>query len=313
MIKAERLEEVLRAQFSKVLGVYPEFKIACPYCDDKRERLYINVIKGLGYCFNCGESVGPGKLKKMLELKDSKNYSANDFESLDAELQAPQVESVRQNIIHLEAVPFVTDPLPDEIRPIKKLALDYLEHRGFSEEVAVEYQFLLPRPHIRERGRLILPVFESNRMIYYQARALVGQAPKYLNPTRIQCPIGKSNFVFGLDEAANFCLRENLPIILCEGIFSAISVGRNAVAIFGKELSTVQAWKILRAGIRSAIILFDPGTKTESLEAARMLCSRMEVRIGELKTGDPNEVSKAELLQVLKNAVLFEPIEDFLR
>lgn len=305
------LKACIFKMFARPRGQHPEYKVNCnqPGCGDKRSRLGINVVKEIAHCFNCGFSVGGEALRKFLGY-EGETYSPNDFETLDGLLSGTEEETEEQtpSASALEAMPMIEIPESEYYDLFAKdfaRACVYLEDRGFDPlSLARQYGLMLPLPDDdRLAGRLIIPTFENGSTVYYQGRSLYGRNPKYINPSTVECPEGKSHFVFNLD--AYDALK---PMIVCEGVFSAMAAGPDAVAVFGKEISDVQARKILSKGPDQIIILFDPGTEHEAAHAVGKLGGKVEVFVARLENGDPNEVSREELQQVLSNA---EPFENF--
>lgn len=310
-MRPEQLADAIRANFPNVKGEFPELKICCPLCGDTRFRLGINVVRKTGHCFNCAARLNATALCDALGLSSSVWYEPTDFDSLGAVLEGFNKNDRQEEIIlredsvgPLDAITFAEASGSKWIY-LWRLATEYLINRGYdAEKIARKYNLLLPSPASREKHRLILPVYEDGELVYYQARALTdGQYPKYLNPPKTPNSKGKSHYVFNLDEAKKY--RE---VIICEGIFSAISTGPNAVAIFGKELSDVQANKILRAGFKSAIIMLDAGEEEAAEKAASKLYSRIQTFIAHLPYGDPDEVTLDERVNAILNC---EPFSDF--
>lgn len=289
-------------------GDYPEVRIDCPFCTDNRKRFGINLKRFIAHCFNCGERLGPYAVRKLLGFEEKKERAC--LEDLEKELEELSSQPRGEADFFNPSYPrvsgiyfweYVSDPKKfSSYREVFECSIDFLASRGFKATVAEKYEFILPSKNFFKTKRLILPVFESGELVYYQARALDSTKPKYINPKNTEC-VGKSNCVFNLDRAAEF-----ESIVICEGIFSAISAGENAVAVFGKELSQRQAVKIFLKGVRKATILFDPGTEKESIKAAEVLSRRLDVRIAELKGGDPNEVSQEAVSEAINTAKIYE-------
>ncbi len=306
-MNVRQTQQALLNEYPDAKGDFPEYRICCPECGDKRYRLGINVRKPTGHCFNCGERFNPKRIAALLKLDKTRVYLPNDLGDLETFLES--LEDVPETAplqaapeIRVDAVPLEDAEWIPELKELHDLAYQYLTSRGFPPEFYSEaYQLMLPYPNSRERGRLLLPVFEEGKLVYYQARSLSGESPKYLNPTKAQTTHGKSHFVYNLEYAATFN-----EIIICEGIFSSWAAGGNAVAIFGKELSNHQAFKILQKNVRKATILLDPGEEDWAYKAAAKLYPKVEVRIANLEKGDPNEVTIDELVEVLARAEKFE-------
>lgn len=301
--REQQITSFLHSKNPGMRGKFPEFKVCCPFCDDERYRFGFNIIRKIGHCFNCGESVGGQKLVQALGIDESQIREPTSFQSLDKILSnSSQIDEIVEVPELAQPGPLLTQIRDDDPRyaQVRNIAFDHLIARGYIDylEISERNKLMIGATGTRIEGRLILPVFEKNKLVYWQARALYPhQRPKYLNPDKIEQPAGKSNFIFNLD-AARHC-RE---VVVCEGIFSALSVGENAVAVFGKELSTRQAHKLSTAGIKKIILLFDAGEMSAALKAARRLVGRVSVKIASLPYGDPNEVTAQELSTALLNA-----------
>lgn len=300
-------EKTLKTRFPNAKGSYPEFKICCNQCDDKRFRLGFNVLKEVGHCFNCGYRIGPHKFKEFLG-QEFGDYSKNDIDSV--------ISMINEENIRLQGItpwdkklefPGIKMTLaPGQKNPyylaLFERACTYLEDRGFyALGVADHYGLILPEEGFFSTPRLVIPTFEKGRMVFYQARALGDSMPKYLNPPKKLGPVGKNNFVFNLDR-----VDPSQDLIICEGVFSAMAAGPQAVAVFGKEISATQRLKILGCGAKRATILFDPGAMSSALKAGNSLRGALEIRVANLELGDPNEVSASYLADILASAVLLE-------
>ncbi len=306
-MRAEQLADAIKSKFANARGQFPEFKVCCPLCSDKRFRLGINVKRQTAHCFNCGARLNALTLCEALGISATVWYEPNDFESFEAFLGennhvAKTLDDLTSTGLELEA-----DLMSDCVGSMDyEIAYNYLKNRGFDPDILMrDYSLLLPRPRAREHGRVILPVFEGGELVYFQARALSNEIyPKYLNPPKREGAEGKASFVFNLEQA---CLYDE--ILICEGIFSAIAAGPNAVAIFGKELSDAQTRKLFFAKIRKAVVVFDAGEQKSAKRAAAKLSSRMQVRIANLSHGDPNEISLRELQIAILNSEIFDSVE----
>lgn len=309
-----QVERALKDAFVDWQGSFPEFRVCCPLpdCGDVRHRLGINVLKRIGHCFNCNARLDPKDISDLLSKFGSRVYEPNDFESLEQVFRDIQ-DSVSEPPTRIQEIPSPGVEIisaqesgySGALYPIINQALRYLAARGLNpQDVSELYRFQVPLPGSFLEDRIILPVYEGQRLVYWQARSLADGNPKYLNPSKSVCSLGKSHYVFNLDQAA-----DHERIIICEGIFSAISCGPQAVAIFGKELSDAQAFKIVRKRVRHATIVLDPGAEESAIKIAKKLNGRLEISIAHLETGDPNEVSSQELQDRINFAQPFEDLE----
>jgi DNA primase len=88
--------------------------------------------------------------------------------------------------------------------------------------------------------RIVLPVYDGDRLVYWQARALLhGQKPKYINPEA-----DKSTILYWARPAA----PPAGEVVVTEDILSAIRVGAHVTAacIMGTKTSDAQAAQLAR-------------------------------------------------------------------
>lgn len=144
-------------------------------------------------------------------------------------------------------------------------------------------------------GRVILPVYDSGRLVYYQARAVhAGQTPKYLNPA-----VDKSSI--------RFTAGQGSTAVACEDILSAIRVGSimggstyTGVSILGTSPS-VNSVNYL-ATYKRVLAWFDPDEagRKATLELTKKL-SLVGKTVTVIKSDhDPKIYNNRELKEVLQ-------------
>ena len=110
---------------------------------------------------------------------------------------------------------------PDNLKePVKKFCLG----RMLPKERIKEFRVAVNGKY---RNRIIIPTFDENhKLIYFQARALLGQTPKYLNSVA-----PRENVIYGLDR-----VDKSKPVIVLEGPIDSMFV-ENGVATMGCSYS----------------------------------------------------------------------------
>ena len=111
-------------------------------------------------------------------------------------------------------------------------------------------------------GRVIVPSYTSSGTLnFFVARSFDGNYFKYKNPEASKDIIFFENLI-----------NWNAPIILCEGVFDAMAIRRNAIPLLGKSLSKSSLWKKLLTGkLTDIYIALDTDAQTEALEIAEKL------------------------------------------
>ena len=207
-----------------------EIVFTCPKCN--RNKLYVNPSNGLFYCFRCGYT---GKLKIRSSLSSLKE---NNIEKLK---EISQFNNESNDII---LIPFYSKPLTEE----QKQAL---KNRGITDSDITFYNIC----GREQDNRIQIPNYVKGIFTditcnwEYDKSKINDDNPKYIMNEGVK----KNRTLFNLHN-----VPENIDsIILCEGIFNAITAGRNAVASFGCNLSDRQCDLILSKKPKKIVIAYD--------------------------------------------------------
>lgn len=137
--------------------------------------------------------------------------------------------------------------------------------------------------------RVVIPVLDGTKLIYWQARGFDPERPKYLNP-KVDKPIYKAGPYSGT------------RIVLTEDILSALKVGQVASAwsILGTSLSPLRAAQIANLGVAVDIWLDpdDAGRKGRRKIAAQLRALGVPVRIIRAEL-DPKYYSLDQIKEIL--------------
>ena len=270
----------------------------CPYClerkgtSDIKGKLYVNIKTGVYHCFRCNAS---GYISGK-NIDNEKTY-AQDKGNLEEDSLLEDLNSI-----------FYQDNFPLKI-PIEKVtssqtATDYLLSRGFTVDQMNYYDMRVGNTR-QEFGRIIIPN-QVDKIVYtdmYSARSYIGQEPKYHNPSGVN----KSQIVFNLHR-----IKENTPIILVEGVLTAIASGYHAVASYGKVLSDYQAYAIMAKKPSVIYVNYDYGAEQELECASKLLYSiNPNIPIKQVFMKDERDsadMSKEEYIKCLENSIVYKPL-----
>jgi len=284
-----------------------EIKICCPFCHETGRHLYVNVNKLVFHCFHCGESGGIAKLAKeagfSVGRETEESFMPTD-EIAERYLRFVRSESLSVNV---QDIPMPPGYFPFDKTTISeglgKRCFEYLVARGFDENTVLSRRlgYCVSGPY---RNRVILPIFEHGNLVYYTARSIGEEKPKYLNPP--SGTVVRRDIIYNYDMGF-WCD----PVVICEGIFSAIAVGDNAIATLGKDATDEQIYRIALFGAKTIIVCYDPGAEGSAYAIARKLIGFCpNIKIAHLVDGDPNEVPKSHLREVLDSATTFTGWEE---
>lgn len=225
MIKYENIAKIKFGRPIKTTS--KEIIFTCPKC--KRDKLYVSKDKGLFLCFRCNYK---GKLKVKTKLIDLKNDFVKDKE----------IQSYSDN--QLSLVSF-------ESKPLTEKQIQALKDRGLTDS-DISYYHICGRT---SDNRIQIPNYVKYSFTdiicawEYDKSKVNKSNPKYLITGNIE----KSKTLFNIYNIDS----DVEQIILCEGIFNAITAGKNAVASFGCVCSDRQIDLMLEKEPKSILIAYD--------------------------------------------------------
>ena len=290
-----------------------ELVITCPTCG--KQKLTVNTSKRTWHCWVCEEYkmnlygkrkpvAGAGGLLDLIQLlegcardravaivSDQSKHLSVPINFLESRLQPVLAHApVREGIV-----------FPPGWKPITDYGLlPYLAQRGIMPDDVQAYGLGYCDSGLYA-GRLVFPVWEDKRLVYYQARAMwESNEPgfrKSLNPPKQEGLAGPAEVLMNIDMAKRY-----QRVALVEGPIDCVHAGPSACATFGKKVSMAQALKLKHAGVSAVDLMWDGPSENEPLgawpemmKAGNLLSGMFEVRLVFLPQGDPGEYTRAEL------------------
>lgn len=129
-------------------------------------------------------------------------------------------------------------PITDKKWPkFRDMAITYLESRGIQYADAVSF-----RLHYTPT-MVVFPYLEYDEIVYWQARSFSHVNKTFVFPDERKVGIGKTQFVYGFDNA-----EPGQPIFITEAIFCALTIGAGGIATGGARLVESQRRKLRALG-----------------------------------------------------------------
>ena len=131
-------------------------------------------------------------------------------------------------------------------------------------------------------NRIIIPSYDKDgKLNYFVARDIFPNSKfKYKNP-----PMSKD--MIGFEMYINW----NEPIVLCEGVFDAISIRNNAIPLLGKFLSKTLLKKLAEKQPKEVYVALDTDAKKDSLKLVKFLMdSGINTYLLKMNGKDPSEL-----------------------
>lgn len=240
------------------------YQVNCPYCNDTRHRLYVNHMYGqqdksgrrmlfLATCYN----------EHCLDNSDNWKNFVDRVD--DTGLMDPA--NIKQGVIVPEEARVVAWPGP--CREISRLndshpARVYLRSRGFDPDVICKYygvRYCTDSNYSLCRDRLIIPIFEKEKLKGWQARYIgeldwKGPNKKSLPPKYYSCPMSdfRSKCLYNFER---MCEWETGIIV--EGPTDVWNFGLMAGCIFGNSMTERQRERFrAKFKYRTGVVLLDP-------------------------------------------------------
>ncbi len=245
-----------------------QFKVNCPVCGDKRQRLYIHYLvgkrmthKGLPavthHLFRChNEGCNVWDLYKDIMAKYGE--AEEDYtlpEGTVTQHMSFELPVGAKKITHSRA---------------SVAAKYYMTERGYDIDELWEKHGAYVVDYIPEVShmgpQIIFPLIEGGKVAMWQSRVCLNEVPKGWNKYYFPPGSPKSKFIYNRDN----CIMSD-TIVITEGVTDAIRIGSNAdiggVAIFGKCPSTRQT-QILKIvfGKKRCVLMLDNDAEKEAIK-----------------------------------------------
>ena len=146
-------------------------------------------------------------------------------------------------------------------------------------------------------GKIIIPSYDENGQLnYFVSRAFYENDPyKHKNPK-------VSKDIIGFDMLINW----NEPITLCEGAFDAITIKRNAIPLFGKQINPKLRMKIIEEGVKEINICLDNDAIVNARNIAKTFMGEgIKVHLVKLDKQDPNELGYKRITEKIQDTYQF--------
>jgi DNA primase len=308
-------------------GTGDQRKAHCPFHNDRRPSLQVNLDKRVFHCFGC--NVSGNILDFVMRLEECGIREAAKFVVEICQLAPPAApaDEHKKSPARLPKVAKATkpsSPLPKAVDVAGKrnapkhgnpvltfrlnldlnAAMPYLECRDVDRETAEEFGLGVASRGMMT-GRLCIPIHDAAGNLVAYAGRYMGIVPddaeKYLLPPKFTKTLELFNLHRALPLAANY-------LVVVEGYFGAIRLhrlGYPTVAVMGSSISPEQVAAIEATG-RTPFVMTD-GDEAGRKAAEKITCAlacRIATRLIDLPDGEePDTVSKEFLRENLPRPI----------
>ena len=263
-----------------------EFMYWSPFITHHKRKLQVNIQTQKWHCWV--SNTGGRNLFQLFKRVNASREQFNELVELVGEPKYLRVKKQdKKDLVRL----------PDEYKPlwnggdgiVKRHALTYMYKRGFTDDDILKHNIGYCDEG-KYSNRIIIPSYDSDGGLnFFVGRDFYKSKLKYLNSFTSKDVIGFDLFI-NWDE----------PIILCEGVFDAMSFKRNAIPLFGKTMSKRLHKKILEQKVKKVFLALDDDAQLDAMKISEKLMNEgIDVRKIDLKNGDPNDIGFKKLTKML--------------
>ena len=265
-----------------------EYMYWSPFISHHKPKLQINIRTQKWHCWVSNQG-GHNLFQLFKKLKASREQFDELVELVgDTKYKKYESKEERKEVVRL----------PKEFKSmwtngggiIQKHSWVYLQNRGITKGDIIRYGIGYCDEGLYA-NRVIIPRYDAGgELNYFVGRSIYKDGMKYKNP-----PVSKN--VIGFDLFINW----DEPIVLCEGVFDAIAIKRNAIPLFGKTVPKILMKKIYEKCVKSIYILLDRDAIKDSIKMIDdFMKNGINVYFVNLEEGDPSDVGFEKTINLIK-------------
>jgi len=266
----------------------------CPFCNHHKKKLEVNLTENKEgenqwHCWVChkrGKSIfslfkqckaPKNKISEASKIVKSSNISIKEYNEEKIDVSLPKEYKSLLDIKKSDI--------------IARHALAYLNKRGITQSDILKYNIGYCSSG-KHSNSIIIPIYDKDHNLnYFVSRNFKENGRKYQNP-----PVSR-NIV-----ANEHLINWSLPLILCEGVFDAIAIKRNAIPLLGTNIQSNLMKKLVTSQIQKIYIALDKDAQKQALKFCDILLAEgKEVYFVDLDNKDPSELGFEKFTKLIQN------------
>lgn len=267
----------------------------CPFCNHHKPKLEVNLTenregKNPWHCWAC-DVRGTTIYSLFKQLK----ASVDKFTELKSLVKTSKSIKQTQVVSTVSLPNEFTSLLSDNLNDIMaRHALAYLKKRRISKYDILKYNIGYCNKGLY-KNMIIIPTYDvDGRLNYFTARSFEKEPyVKYRNPSASRDIVPNEHLI-----------NWNVPVILCEGLFDAIAIKRNAIPLLGKNIQSSLMKKIVTSVVDKIYIALDRDAIKQALKfCERLMAEGKEVYLVDMQDKDPSEMGFKNFTQLIQKTV----------
>lgn len=292
-------EQKLLALLQKVLGEgkivsKDEAMFVCPFSHHRKPKLAVNLSTQRWQSWIDTNAKGRSIFTLFKRLQVPSNY----FDELSRIVKLPKSSQTQEIKEEYVSLPYEYKRLTETHTDFSYAkAMKYLKNRGI-ESYDIERYDIGYCDKGDYAGRIIVPSYDvDNKLNYFIARDFTGDAYlKYKNP-----PVSKDVVVF--ENQIDF----SEPIILCEGVFDAMAIRRNAIALLGKNIPSKLKVRLVEHNVKHITIVLDEDAFKNALTLSESLMNEgISVKLVKMGKFDAADLGFKKINNIIQNTSILD-------
>ena len=267
----------------------------CPFCNHHKPKLEVNLTenkegKNPWHCWACNVK-GTSVYQLFKKIKAPSN-KISEVQSLVKSSKSFKINKSDSNI----ALPseFIGLSTVNNSDITAKHALAYLKRRNISKYDIIKYNIGYCKSGLYA-NMIIIPTYnEDGQLNYFTARSFEKEPyVKYRNPSVSRNIIPNEHLI-----------NWKVPVILCEGLFDAIAIKRNAIPLLGKNIQNNLMKKLVTSLVNKIYIALDRDAIKQALKfCEKLMAEGKEVYLVDLQDKDPSEMGFENFTKLIQKTV----------
>ena len=232
------------------------------------------------------------KGKKLINLFNKLNVSQDKKQELKSYITNISNNEIIKNEETISLPKEFISLYKEDNNLIYRHAVSYLKKRRITKDDIFKYNLGYCKTGIYSNMIIIPSYNEKGDLNFFVGRGFMPGSNKKLKP-----PFPQSDII-----PFEFYINWNLPIILCEGVFDAITIKRNAIPLLGKIISKKLMKKIISSSVQKIYIALDKDAIKQSIEISKHLLDEgKKVYLVDIENKDFSEMGFEQSIHLLQN------------
>jgi DNA primase len=264
----------------------------CPFCHHHKPKMEVNLTENKEgrnpwHCWACDvKGTTIYSLFKQLKVEVNKFTELKSLVKTSKSIKQTQV--VNSVSLPKEFISLI-DNNSNEIKT--RHALAYLKSRNINQHDILKYDIGYCESGLYA-NMIIIPTYDADgRLNYFTARSFEKDPYiKYRNPSTSRDVIPNEHLI-----------NWKVPIVICEGLFDAIAIKRNAIPLLGKNIQSNLMKRIVTSVVDKIYIALDKDAIKQALRfCENLMAEGKEVYLVDMQDKDPSEMGFTNFTKLIQ-------------